>query len=1663
MPTREASASEYALEKTPGLGPLARRSGGGTAAVVLAGLAVYTHRRTGAAEVTVGYRSGTNTVEIRVTVAAGHDFRAIVAQVGARLRQRTPGGAGECPTAVQHDDGWRIGVPEAELPVFTRLFTRLVAEPATPVARVDLTTDEERARILRRGGPGRDRDAYATTLTGFEAVARRSPEAVALVCGAESVTYGELDIRANRLARGLIRHGVAPDTVVGVAMARSVEAIVAVYAVLKAGGAYLPLEPGHPAERLERILTVARPVLVLSTRDDGFTSDMVPVHYLGEPGDEDGDGTPLRDAERRAPLRPGNIAYLMFTSGSTGVPKGVAVPHAAVVDHLGWMSEHIGLDESDTVLQKTPVTFDVSIWELFWPLGIGATLAIAPPSAHTDPAELTRVIIAHAVSTLQFVPSTLSNHLNVVSDFPACVRRVLTIGETLTPALAHRFGAATPARLHNLYGPTEATGAVTEYPVSVRDSVSIPIGSVASTTRAYVLDSRLRPVPDGLPGELYLAGAQLARCYQSDPARTADRFVADPFDRGARLYRTGDIVRWNAATELLEYQGRADFQVKRHGVRIELGEVEAALSACATVAQAVATLRPDGRLLGYVVPVAGATCTAETLRTELSRALPAAMIPDDIVVLDAFPATAAGKVDRAALPEPVQPHTPYRAPSTPVEQTVAEVFAQVLGRERVGVDESFFALGGDSVMSILLVSRAKSRGVYFTPAQVFEQRTVAGLAAIATTGAPDRAVLAELPGGGVGEMPPTPAVLALVERAESGGVRFDRYAQHMVLDLPVGITEITLRRVIGAVAEHHDMLRARLYRDAGGEWRLFADAPESFDPAAVLSRVYISTADDAEEAAILARETEAAIDRLDPANGTVLHCVWLDRGAGERGGRLVVVIHHIAVDGVSWRVLIPDFVAAWAQLESGRSPRLPAAGTSMRRWAHSLREQADGAQCLAEVEQWRALLRGPDPLFTDRPLDPRIDVSSTVRRITVELDETTTSAVVTALPPRYRTDTNTILLTAVTVAMVAWRGHSSSAVPIRMEGHGRHPDLVPGADLSRTVGWFTAAYPCRIDLDGIDTVDAIAGGPALADAVKTVKEQVLSVPGAGIGYGLLRYFGTDAASELPAETTQLSFTYLGAISAANGPWLPAALTNTPHPVDSGFPADASIAIDTAVIGDRLTAGFSFPDTLIGHERVRAFADLFGTVLRTLGRHAADPAAGGWTPSDFAPTGLGQSEIDRWERRYGRLSDIRALTPIQEKFAELAPTDPGAAEIHTLQVVLTCTGTPDLARLRAAAQYVVDRHSSLRAAFVRDGGGRWRQLVTATAPIEVREVDLRERGTEFDDILAEEQVRPFDLETPPLIRFLLIRMEDRRWVLSITNHRLLLDGWSAPILMRNLLSAFALGTDAPSEVDDGFATFLRWRAGQDREPAAVAWRAALHDLATPTLVAAPGAVPRDPVRSHAEHVITLTAERSGALSRFAAESGVTLNTVLQYVWASVLGDLTGNDDIVFGTVVSGRPASIPGIDTMVGSFINTVPVRVRRHRDHPIGARVRAVQAEQAALLDHHHLGLAEIEDATGVGVRGYFDTLLVFESYPVDIAPTPVTVGELVLTDLWSREITLFPLTATVWPREQLTVALNWHRDLIDDDLLRRVVTRLEAELELLATLPADGAGANGV
>ncbi|MEU8928217.1 amino acid adenylation domain-containing protein, partial [Kitasatospora sp. NPDC048545] len=597
---------------------------------------------------------------------------------------------------------------------FVRVLDGLLADPAQPVADAPILDPAERHRISVEWNDTAVDLPAATLPELFAAQAARTPDATALVFGDERLSYAELDARADRLARLLAARGVGPERTVALVLERSVEMVVALLATVKAGAAYLPVDPEYPTDRIAVVLADGNPALVLATR---ATADV--AHAAGaEPLLLDTEETLAEQAERNAPLtvalRPEHPAYVIFTSGSTGRPKGVAVPHGGIVNRLAWMQHAYGLTAEDRVLQKTPFGFDVSVWEFFWPLLEGATLVLAKPGGHRDPAYLAELIRRERITVTHFVPSMLQAFVQEPAAAGCTdLRGVMCSGEALPADLRDRFFAVLPqVPLHNLYGPTEASVDVTAWACTPADTgTSVPIGRPVWNTRVHVLDTALRPVTVGVAGELYLAGDQLARGYLGRPALTAERFVADPSGpAGTRMYRTGDLVRWNAEGAL-EYLGRTDDQVKLRGFRIELGEIETRLTAHPSVATAAVIVREDQpgdrRLVGYVVPARGAVDTAELL-AHLAGSLPDYMVPAALVVLDALPVTVNGKLDRRALPAPQFTQTTGRVAQSPQEQLLCGVYAEVLGLPSVGVDEDFFALGGHSLLATRLVSRVRS-------------------------------------------------------------------------------------------------------------------------------------------------------------------------------------------------------------------------------------------------------------------------------------------------------------------------------------------------------------------------------------------------------------------------------------------------------------------------------------------------------------------------------------------------------------------------------------------------------------------------------------------------------------------------------------------------------------------------------------------------------------------------------------------------------------------------------------------------------------------------------------------------------------------------------------------------------------------------------------------
>ncbi|WUI31184.1 amino acid adenylation domain-containing protein [Nocardia sp. NBC_00416] len=633
------------------------------------------------------------------------------------------------------------------------LLRAVAADPGTPVGDLDILAVAERESIVAgRNDTARATDPSATLATLLaDAVAGRSDAVALIAADGTRVSYAELDARVNRLARHLIGLGVGPDSRVVLALRRSVDLVVAMYAVTVAGGTYVPIDPDQPAERNGFILSAAAPVCVLTDGAPVPVAAGVPVLRPAELDLSALSADPVADADRIAALRPEHLAYVLFTSGSTGRPKGVAVPHAAVVNQLRYMVDEFGMKPTDSVLLKTAATFDMSVWEFWSAVGCGGAMVIAAPDGHRDPAYLNELIRRESPTTLHVVPSMLDALL--ADGLPDSLQRVFAIGEALPGSTAQRLLADCPRTdLFNMYGPTEAAVSITTHRVTPADSASVPVGVPQWNSRVYVLDARLHPVPDGVAGELYLAGDQLARGYHSRPDLTADRFVADPFRPGERMYRTGDLAAWQTVRDaqgrpsaVLDYRGRTDFQVKLRGFRIELGEIEAALLALPVVDQAVVVARSHPRLGDSLVAyVTGAAAIdVEQVRSELAQALPSYMVPAAFVVLDRLPLNVNGKIDRRALPEPEFTAPEFRPPVTPHEHAVATAFAEVLGTENVGLDADFFALGGNSLSATQVVSRlAKLTGTRIQVAALFGSPAVQGLArhlaAVAERGGDDQ-------------------------------------------------------------------------------------------------------------------------------------------------------------------------------------------------------------------------------------------------------------------------------------------------------------------------------------------------------------------------------------------------------------------------------------------------------------------------------------------------------------------------------------------------------------------------------------------------------------------------------------------------------------------------------------------------------------------------------------------------------------------------------------------------------------------------------------------------------------------------------------------------------------------------------------------------------------
>jgi amino acid adenylation domain-containing protein/non-ribosomal peptide synthase protein (TIGR01720 family) len=1510
---------------------------------------------------------------------------------------------------------------------FRTLLAGAVENPGRPVLELPLLRAAERQAVLLEWND----TARALPLRGslhelVEAQVSRSPDAVAVDFEGLQISYAELDRRAGRLACLLAALGVGPDTPVGVCVERSLEMVIALLATLKAGGAYLPLNPEDPRERLAFTLEGARaPVVLAQGHLLGLVEVALPacrprVLCLDEP-----DGMPEADDREFPQVGEDHLAYVIYTSGSTGRPKGVMVPHGGIRNRLLWMQETYGLTAEDRVLQKTPYSFDVSVWEIFWPLLTGARLVMSVPGGHRDPVWLAGAIAAQGVSTIHFVPSMLRAFLREpgAAQCPS-LRRVFCSGEVLPADLQEQAFAVLPGvELHNLYGPTEASVDVTFWACQRGDGRgSVPIGRPIINTALYVLDRRRGPVPTGVAGELHIGGAGLARGYLARPDLTAERFVPDPFGPpGARLYATGDLARF-APDGALEFLGRLDHQVKVRGFRIELGEIEATLLEHPGVDAAVVAARPDEtssvQLAAYLVPGAEAPSVGE-LRRFLGGKLPSYMVPAVFVFLESLPLTPSGKLDRKALPEPERDRSlwggeDHQPPRTAEERLFSRIWAGVLGLERVGIRDNFFELGGDSILSLQVVARAGDEGLRITPRQMFQHQTVEELAAVAEAVEMLRAPV-DL---GSSKTPLAPIQRWFFEREQPNR---DHYNQAVLLATRSGVRPDRLAAAIEYLVGYHDALRLRFAR-IGAEW---TQAGSGAGPVPALSCLNLTSLPRELRRQALQDAANALQASLDIEHGPLLRAGFFELG-GDDGERLLLVIHHLAVDGVSWRILLEDLERVCRRLEKDQEVALPPA-TPYRLWARTVAEKANTDDCEAEVSAWLESHRPPAQLLPpDGTGGPNTEGS--VREVSVALGPEETRALLRDLPWVHSARVDEALLGALVRALAPPPG---SPVRIDVETHGR--DEAAGIDLSRAVGWFTAIAPVWLEAGE-------AGSSATV--LRAVRDQVRPALERGNAIWRLRYLSPDPqlrARLHAVPDAEILFNYLGQLDRV----LAGSALFAPADEPCGALRDGrglrshALEVEARVMGGKLHTAFRFSERLHSRSAIDQLADRFVRNLRELVLNL--PEAG--------------------------IEDIYPLSPTQEGllFHSLYAPDSG---VYVTQLACELWGELDLPAFERAWADLLARHPALRTSFSWHDGKEPFQRVHARLSVEIARLDWRgvddgERDR-IEELLQTDRERGFDAAIAPLMRLYLVRLAGERHLLAWSHHHLLLDGWSVATLVKELFVIYGArrqGRKPWLEPSRPYADFIAWLQAQDLMSTEAFWRGMFAGFSAPTPLGidpvSAGAVTAGPLG--AERSLALASHVTDGLRRVARRHRLTLSLLLQGAWSLLLSRYSGEEEVVFGATFSGRPPTLVGVEEMIGLFINTLPVRVAVPAGDRLLHWMAGLQALNVELRQYEHSPLVQVQRWAGQSPgTPLFDSVVVFENYPVDAALRQIVrrAAGLEVVAVRSLERTNYPLTIVGMPGPSLALRAIYDGRRFEGTAIDRLLGHLARLLESMAAVP---------
>ncbi|MDN4080661.1 amino acid adenylation domain-containing protein [Paenibacillus polymyxa] len=1527
-----------------------------------------------------------------------------------------------------------------------QLINVVIEQPEIALAAIEMVSTQEKEQLVKQfsttaADSPYPRDQLMHVL--FEEQVAQSPDRLAITFADTQLTYHELNERSDRLACILTSHGIRHGSGtqiqrVGIVAERSIEMVVSMLAILKAGGAYVPIDPEYPEERIRYLLEDSGAELLLSQRREQVSFEPgIPVIDLSDAQLWSSEFEGYTHTHGSDAISNGgsalDLSHVIYTSGTTGKPKGVMVNHRNVV-RLVKSTSYATLDENTRMLQMGAVVFDASTFEIWGTLLNGGQLYVVNHDTILDAAKFKQAMNKYRINTMFMTTALFNQHSQQDIEVFASLKELLVGGDVMSVPHANRVLKEYPhLRLSNVYGPTENTTFSTTYEIMEPQTQGVPIGRPIDHSTVYVVNRSLKLQPVGAWGELLLGGDGVALGYLNRPELTAEKFIESPFRPGEYCYRTGDLVRWRA-DGVLEYKGRMDEQVKIRGYRIELGEVETRLSTIAGVKESVVIVRQDDhgqkQLCAYFVT--DSELSASDLRNALSQDLPSYMVPSYFVQLSRLPLTLNGKVDRRALPAPepnVDTGMDYVAPETDVQQALAAAWGAILGIQKVGIQDNFFHLGGDSIKAIQVSSRLFQAGYKLEMKDLFKYPTIADLS---TYIQPVNRVAEQ--GEVTGNVVLTPIQRWFFDQPTGEPHYFN---QSVMLYRQEGYDEQALRQALHQITTHHDALRMIFRSSENGHtaWNRGVDEGESYHLECFDYRN--SDAIEGNLAKIIEAKCNEIQSGISLSEGPLMR---LGLFRCPDGDHLLVAIHHLVVDGVSWRILFEDLATAYEQASKGEQViQLPHKTDSFQTWAEKLHAYANSPAMESERVYWEELAKVelaplPQDYGHNEHDKPLIGDSESVTALWTNAE---TEQLLKQANRAYRTEINDLLLTAVGMALQAWSGNDRFL--INLEGHGREP-ILPEVDITRTIGWFTSQYPVLLDMPE---------ETALSQRIKHVKEGLRSIPQKGIGYGALKYLfdrqtqTSEGPSAIFTTAPEISFNYLGQFDQdMKGNDLQSS------PYEGGMPLSPTMArtytldFGGIISGGQLGLTISYSRTSYRPETIERLVRLLESSLREILTHCTHKEHPELTPSDISYKGMSVEGLDSLLSEMGaagEIDNVYALTPMQKGMLFHSQLDSQAAanDAYFEQVSYDMRGRIDIGNFAESLNMLVRRHEALRTHFYFGRDTEPLQVVYRNRDCgfyyeDLRELDSDTRRIWLKNFKLEDKARGFDLRRDVLMRIAILRTGEDSYHIVWSFHHIVMDGWCLSLINKEVFESYAaLQEGRVPELAPAvpYSRFIEWLEAQDRKAATDYWSSYLSGYEQQTALPAVKSGRKSGGYTASDWVTVLERELTLRMEETAKRYQVTMNTLLQTVWGIVLQKYNNHRDVVFGSVVSGRPSDIIGVEGIIGLFINTIPVRILSEAGESFAEVMKKTQEQALASHAYDTYPLFEIQALTDQK-QDLINHIMVFENYPVDeqVEEMEIDGQELSpISNVVALEQTNYDLNVVVMPGECVKIRFMYN------------------------------------